>query len=166
MCLAKLQQLTSSDTDSELEYDERQQATMASWGFACSCSICRQPADHINLSDNRLRLIKSLKDELNNWTEPLPQRTQKAELLIDLYKQERLLIPISTGYEAAAYAYSVEGDEVKTQFYAARAVDALTIMYGGEHELTMDMETMMMNPTEHRTWLYESSRNDTETEDT
>lgn len=157
------QHLTSSDTDAESEYDERQQAITASWGFACSCSICRQPADHINLSDKRLRLIKSLKDELNNWTEPLSQRAQKAELLIDLYNQERLLTTISTGYEAAAYAYSVEGNEAMTQLYAAKAVDALTIMYGGEHELTMDLETMMLNPKEHRTWLYDFNNSQMET---
>jgi len=144
----------TTDTDSESQWAERQHAIHISWGFACGCSICRQPADHIDLSDKRLQIIKSLKDKLNDWTEPQPERPKMAELLIDLYEQERLFVPMATGYEAAAYAYSVIGDEYRTMMYAGKAVDALTIMYGAEHELTLDMEIMMRDPKLHRTWLF------------
>ena len=27
-------------------------------------------------------------------------------------------------------------------------------MYGADHPLTMDLEVMMLDPKEHRTWLY------------
>jgi hypothetical protein len=101
-----------------------------------------------------LRLIKILKDALNDWTEVQPERHKMAELMIDLYKQERLHIGISTAYESAAYAYSVIGDEFKTMLYASKAVDVLTIMYGEDNDLRKDLEEMMIDPKSHRTWLY------------
>jgi hypothetical protein len=99
-------------------------------------------------------MIKALKVLLNDWTEDRLDRAQMAELLITLYKQERLYVPIATAYEAAAYAYSVLGDEYKTMELAALAVDAMTVFYGADHPLTMDLELLMLNPKEHRTWLY------------
>jgi hypothetical protein len=132
----------------------RQQSTQLSWGFACKCSACRQPADHVSISDKRLELIRKIKDTLNDWTEGLPDRAKMAEVMVELYKQERLFVQISTGYESAAYAYSVLGDEYRTMKYASKAVEALTIMYGADHELTMDLYEMMLDPKAHRTWLY------------
>ncbi|KAF2668065.1 SET domain-containing protein [Microthyrium microscopicum] len=141
-------------TDGETPYQERQAATMVSWGFACSCSICRQPADHIAASDNRIAQIHSIKEKLNDWTTPQPDRTKMAELLIDLYKQERLHAPIATAFEAAAYAYSVIGDRYNTIKYAGQAVEALTILYGADHDLTVDLAGMMNEPETHRTWKF------------
>src|ERR1700760_992909 len=106
------------DTDSEYDWETRQQATMQSWGFACKCSVCRKPTAQIEHSDKRLRMIKVLKDLLNDWTEDRPDRAKMAELMIELYQQERLYIGIATAYEAAAYAYSVMGDEYNTMLYA------------------------------------------------
>jgi hypothetical protein len=77
-----------------------------------------------------------------------------AETLIQLYTQERLDVPIATAYESAAYAYAIEGDEFRAKRYAALAVESMTILYGAEHPLTMDLEVMMLDPTQHRTWLY------------
>jgi hypothetical protein len=145
---------TPPDTDSEYTWDERQAATMVSWGFACQCSVCRQPKLHVAASDKRLRMIKALKGLLNDWTEDKPDRAQMAELMVTLYEQERLDVPIAQAYEAAAYAYSVVGDEFATMTWASKAVEAMTILYGGEHPLTQDLEVLMLNPSEHRTWLY------------
>jgi hypothetical protein len=77
-----------------------------------------------------------------------------AETLITLYEQERLDVPIATAYESAAYAYAIEGDEFKARRYAALAVESMTIFYGAEHPLTLDLEVMMLDPKQHRTWLY------------
>jgi hypothetical protein len=77
-----------------------------------------------------------------------------AETLITLYEQERLDVPIATAYEAAAYAYAIIGNEHKARKYAALSVEAMTILYGADHPLTMDLEVMMLNPKDHRTWMY------------
>jgi len=77
-----------------------------------------------------------------------------AETLVTLYEQERLDVPIATAYEAAAYAYAIIGNEHKARKYAALSVESMTIMYGAEHPLTVDLEVMMLNPKDHRTWLY------------
>jgi hypothetical protein len=61
---------------------------------------------------------------------------------------------ISTAYEAAAYAYAVVGDEFMTKKYATLAWESLIIMFGADHELTVDMADMLENPTEHRTWKF------------
>lgn len=74
--------------------------------------------------------------------------------LIQLYKQERLDVPIATAYESAAYAYAIEGDEFTARRYAALAVESMTIFYGASHPLTLDLEVMMLDPKMHRTWLY------------
>jgi hypothetical protein len=79
-----------------------------------------------------------------------------AETLITLYEQERLDVPIATAYEAAAYAYAIRGDEHGARKYAALSVEAMTILYGADHPLTMDLEVMMLNPKDHRTWLYQT----------
>ncbi|KAF2430477.1 SET domain-containing protein [Tothia fuscella] len=142
-------------TDAEYSYAERQHAIHLSWGFACQCSICRQPKSHVAASDERLAIIKQLKESLNDWTEIRPDRAQMAETLITLYEQERLHVPIATAYEAAAYAYAIVGNEQKARKYAALSVEAMTIMYGADHPLTMDLEVMMLNPKDHRTWLFE-----------
>ena len=105
-------------------------------------------------SDKRLDQIRKLKDLLNDWTQEKPDRPKMAELLISLYEQERLHAPIATAYEAAAYAYSVIGDEYKTMEYAGKAVEALTILYGADHELTQDLEHLMLEPSKHRTWKF------------
>jgi hypothetical protein len=127
---------------------------MISWGFSCACSICRQPSDHIEASDKRLKTIQELKEKLNDWAEPLPDRTSMAEYLVDLYRTERMEGQIVHAYEAAAYAYAVAGDEFGTKKYATLAWEALTILYGADHELTVDMGEMRTDPQSHRTWKY------------
>lgn len=146
-----------SDTDAEYSFAERQHAIHLSWGFACQCSICRQPKTHVAASDERLALIKKLKDSLNDWSEIKPDRAQMAETLITLYEQERLDVPIATAYEAAAYAYAIKGDEMRARKYAALSVESMTILYGADHPLTLDLEVMMLNPKDHRTWLYDEN---------
>lgn len=110
----------------------------------------------MDASDKRLAMIQEIKEKLNNWTDPLPNRTKMAEYLIDLYKTERMEGQISTAYESAAYAYAVIGDEYMVKKYATLAWESLTILYGGDHELTVEMEELLQKPTEHRTWLYGS----------
>ena len=103
-------------------------------------------------------MIKKLKDQLNDWTEIRADRAEMAETLITLYEQERLDVPIATAYEAAAYAYAIAGNEHKARKFAALSVEAMTILYGADHPLTMDLEVMMLNPKDHRTWLYEQQQ--------
>ncbi|KAF2401519.1 SET domain-containing protein [Trichodelitschia bisporula] len=141
-------------TDSEYTFAQRQHAIHLSWGFNCTCSICRQPADQIAASDDRLGQIAVLRDALNDWTTISPHRAQDAELLVALYEMERLHVPVASGYEAAAYAWAVRGDEARTRMWAAKAVEAMTILYGGDHELTKDLGVLMRDPKNHRTWLY------------
>lgn len=154
--------LQTTDTDAENTFVERQHAIELSWGFSCQCSICRQPPTHVAASDQRLQLIKKLKEDLNDWSEILPSRVHKAETLITLYEKERLDVPIATAYESAAYAYAINGDEENAQKYASLAVESMTILYGADHPLTMDLEVMMLDPKEHRTWLYKLPKADDE----
>ena len=85
-----------------------------------------------------------------------------AETLITLYQQERLDVPIATAYESAAYAYAIEGNEFQARRYAALAVESMTIFYGADHPLTLDLEVMMLDPRQHRTWLYKVPKNEVE----
>jgi hypothetical protein len=105
-------------------------------------------------------MIKALKKLLDDWTEIQPERPQMAELLVALHEQERLHVPIALAYEAATYAYSIAGDEYKTMKWASKAVEAMTILYGSDHPLTADLEVLMLNPLQHRTWKYQAPKDD------
>jgi hypothetical protein len=132
--------------------------TRVTWGFTCSCSICRQPESHIRASDIRLDLIRNLKDQLNDWSVDNPDRVRMGLTLVELCKMERLYVGITSAYEATAYAYSVAGDRWGAMEYAGKAVEALTIFYGPEHNLTRDLEVMMVEPEKHRTWLWKATK--------
>jgi hypothetical protein len=146
------------DLNTELPHEERQAASMLSWGFRCTCSLCRQPESHLYASDLRLSMIKSLKERLNDWSEDLPDRSAMALTLVELYHLERLYVPIVSAYEAAAYAFSVAGDRWRAIEWASKAVEAMTIFYGGEHTLARDLEGLMMAPELHRTWLFSATK--------
>jgi len=124
---------------------------MASWGFRCSCSICRQPYDHILASDRRLTKIQEIKAELDDWKKIKP-RIELSQLLTSLYQQERLLAP--AGLQHATYAYSAKGDETNTIHYASLAVELLTLIMGSESEQTLDMLRLMQDPKSHHSWNF------------
>jgi hypothetical protein len=147
-----------SDLDPEGLYEDRIAATQLSWGFTCQCSLCRQPWTHIRASDVRLEQIKNLKNELNDWSEDKPHRISMALNMIDLYELEGMWVRVAAGYESAAYAYSVAGDKWNTMKYAAKAVESLTLFYGAEQTLAMDLESMMLQPEKHRTWLWRAPK--------
>jgi hypothetical protein len=119
---------------------------MYSWGFRCSCSICRQPYDHIQASDRRLSKIKEIKAELDDWKKTKP-RIEMSQLLTSLYEQERLSAP--AGLQHATYAYSATGDEANTIHYASLAVELLTLIMGSENDQTLDMLALMTDPKSH-----------------
>jgi hypothetical protein len=97
-----------------------------------------------------------LKRSLNDWETPMSHadRIGKAELLVDLYSQDRLWVGLSSGYEAAAYAYAVAGDEQNTKRWASKAVDSLLLLWGDAPDMIGDMEELMLRPTAHRTWKW------------
>lgn len=128
---------------------------MLSWGFRCSCSICRQPHDHILASDRRLTKIREIKAELDDWKKTKP-RIEMSQLLTSLYQQERLSAP--AGLQHATYAYSAKGDEANTIHYASLAVELLTLVVGSENEQTLEMVSLMQDPKSHHSWKFWGQR--------
>jgi hypothetical protein len=64
-------------------------------------------------------MIKQLQDKLHDWTQFGPEHTKMAEELVTLYEAEQLWTsPI--GYQAAAYAYSIQGDAKMGVNYAKK----------------------------------------------
>jgi hypothetical protein len=109
-------------------------------------------------------MIKTLKEHLNDWSEDQPDRSGMALTLVELYLMERLYVPIVSAYEAAAYAFSVAGDRWRAIEWASKAVEAMTIFYGGDIALARDLEGMMVEPEAHRTWLFRATKPDKTTE--
>jgi hypothetical protein len=150
--------LTFPDINSEDNYQTRAANLMLSWGFVCSCSICRQPYDHILASDRRLAKIKEIKAELDDWQRMKP-RVKMSQLLNSLYQQERL--SGSAALQHATYAYSAEGDEANTIHYASLAVEILTLLMGSESDQTLDMLKLMQDPKSHHSWKFLNQMNKT-----
>lgn len=141
----------------ENTYEERRQAALASWGFDCKCSLCRKPLAQRETSDRRLLMIAELKDKLKDWSDTTFDRTKAAELMISLFEQEGMHGSIGEAYEAAAYAYSVLGDEQNAIKWASKAVDIFSILYGQESDSVKNVLTLMMDPKKHRTWRFRAT---------
>jgi hypothetical protein len=109
----------------------------------------------INASDLRLRMISQVRIWVSNWNEFVPDRVDLAELLVTLVKLEGLVAPAYWVYQLAAFANSASGHDAKVRLYAAKDHEAATIIYGAEHNITKELEVLMLQPQEHDTWMHD-----------
>ncbi|KAF2423323.1 SET domain-containing protein [Tothia fuscella] len=136
------------------QYAEREERMIEQWGFKCSCTHCNLSPDMIALSDSRLNLIEELEEELVDFSHNRTANTDTAELLVELYSEERLEGASADAYTYAALEYAYIGQKRAAQKWAAKAIEALSMWRGTEHVYYQGMWRLLTNPESHDAWRY------------
>jgi hypothetical protein len=147
------EEITITYINNELPRARRIHGLEKSWGFKCSCSTCTAHPALAAESDARLEQIASLQsDILNDWTESSSATPATAELLISLYKQERLDASLATAYQHAAEVYSSFGMKWEAVRYARLSVDMSMLDKGWGDKDVAEMKKMIAEPEKSWSW--------------
>lgn len=122
------------------------------WHFPCSCSACTQNKHMAAASDSRVHQIMQIRKELRNWE--VSQATPAlAELLISLYKQERLSTMMYEAYTYAAMEYNGQGEPWLATKYARLAIQHGLATGGPKHSDVVEMTALAEDPWGHWSWM-------------
>ncbi|KAJ8128906.1 hypothetical protein O1611_g4724 [Lasiodiplodia mahajangana] len=121
------------------------------WGFECMCPLCQGPKNETVASDRRLRRIKQLKTDLNNFKEIKVTADTGAEYTA-LHEEEGLHAHLGSAYTRAALNFALFGEEERSREYALKAVEELDIEKGPESSDAQAMRELAENPQAHWTW--------------
>src|ERR1700712_5086528 len=88
------EEITISYIDPAQKRKARLHALKESWGFPCGCSSCTATSPVSSASDDRIAQIGEIREEREDYALDSEASTSMAELLITLYKQERMWGPI------------------------------------------------------------------------
>jgi hypothetical protein len=80
--------------------------------------------------------------------------TETAELLVDLYHQERLEGAAADAYTYAALEYAYVGEKRMAQKWAAKAIEALSLWRGEDHMYYQGMWSLLYDPENHDAWKF------------
>ncbi|KAI0407644.1 SET domain-containing protein [Xylaria palmicola] len=144
------EELTVSYVDVFLPSKERKQR-IRSWGFECACALCQGPRNETIASDKRLRRIKQLKDDLNNFKELKVSAETGAEYAA-LHEEEGLHAHLGSVYTRAALNAALFGDEKRSREYASRAAEELDLEKGPDSADARAMRGLAEDPRAHWTW--------------
>ncbi|KAL2138647.1 hypothetical protein VTI28DRAFT_6462 [Corynascus sepedonium] len=147
------------------------------WGFTCTCPQCTLSDRESGASDNRIRQIKMLEDEIESLmsaaasnrrrrrqrgsgaegggsteNEDVALRPEMGSKLIELYLEERLDAYLTPAYTRAALLYSMFGHEERARNYAREAVGALEREKGPRAGDLPSMRRLAENPRSHWSW--------------
>ncbi|KAJ2974848.1 hypothetical protein NUW58_g8527 [Xylaria curta] len=144
------EELTVSYIDVFLPSRERKR-TIRSWGFECACALCQGPRNETVASDKRLRRIKQLQDDLNDFKEVKVSAETGAEYTA-LHEEEGLYGHLGSVYTRAALNSALFGDEKGSREYARRAAEELSLEKGPECADAKAMRGLAEDPRAHWTW--------------
>lgn len=128
------------------------------WGFPCSCSLCTQRADMAAASDERIRQIKRIRRQLENYEPSSSATPQMADLMVSLYEQERLSGSIYEAYTFAAIEWNGVGEPWKAVQYARLAIETGLASAGPKDRDVNEMIRLADNPWAHWSWMLRTSK--------
>ncbi|CAG8961367.1 hypothetical protein HYFRA_00013828 [Hymenoscyphus fraxineus] len=135
--------------------EDRQKAITYSWGFQCTCSHCLQPSAYSEASDGRILAINSLVKLLlgetklkGNTTPSAGEKTKIAELLVDLYEQERLVSHIVDAWMWAAQTHKEAGNSWESLRWTYRSEEGSLIHEGPRNEAATRMGNLVQKISE------------------
>ncbi|KAI1822393.1 hypothetical protein F4861DRAFT_550738 [Xylaria intraflava] len=121
------------------------------WGFECACALCQGTRDRTIASDRRLRRIKELKTNLDNFNSVKVTAEDGVEY-VALHEEEGLYAQLGTAYTRAALNFALFGDEEQSREYAQKAAEQLSIEKGPESEDAQTMRNLAADPRAHWGW--------------
>ncbi|KAL1875236.1 SET domain-containing protein 5 [Diaporthe australafricana] len=128
------------------------------WGFKCGCALCRQRPEMAAASDARIRQIKRVRKQLENYEPGSAATPQMAELMVSLYEQERLSGSIYEAYTFAAIEYNGAGDPSTAVRYARLAIEAGLASAGPRDRDVAEMTRLAEDPWSHWSWMLRTSK--------
>lgn len=132
----------------------RQNFLLQHWGFACTCSLCTASEAEIEKSDAQISQIRALWAELDDYSPGSAATPEKAELLIDLYREEGLVTRMVEAYYRAAVEWNGVGDSEKARQFAETSVREGEVMESGIRPFLNNMRELALNPEGHWTWRF------------
>jgi hypothetical protein len=136
---------------------DRQTQLKRSWGFRCDCSLCSASAAILAASDYRVNEINRLTAELRRTETRKEAMPEGAELLVSLYKQERIWGPINEAYTLAALEWSSVGNEYHTRRSAELALHAGVIYRGEHHWEVQEIKELLADMGSHWSWRWRAN---------
>ncbi|KAK7951081.1 uncharacterized protein PG986_006809 [Apiospora aurea] len=132
------------------------------WGFECGCPACTAEPYLVSESDSRIEQILQLWSELDDYsanasTSAKAPSPEKAELLIELYRLERLEGRMQEAYYRAAVEYLGVGKIAQAMRYARLCIDSGLKFKGPGKVFIASMEDLLKNPTGHKYWRFRLS---------
>jgi hypothetical protein len=127
----------------------RQKRLHEKFGFLCTCSLCCQPVEQSQKSDERLERIDSLDDligEAARWMNLTLQTLRYTEELVHLHEEQDSGNPgLARTYWDAAQIASANGDLARGSIFAKRAVEIWKIAYGGDSKEVQEFGALAEN---------------------
>lgn len=146
-------ELAISYVDSFRVRSVRRDRAQRNWGFACSCSMCSLPGPLANASDNRLWRIYEVENRIGDFGAGTKVGTDAVELLLSLYRQERLLESHGASvYGLAALNYNGFGKGELATKYALLALEAHLLEGGPRAKGVQNMLDLLDEPERHWSW--------------
>ncbi|KAK8125789.1 SET domain-containing protein 5 [Apiospora kogelbergensis] len=150
------EEITVSYIDGFQSSAARRERLHEHWGFACGCPACTAESYLVAESDSRIEQILKLWAELDDYSPsstkaPTPE---KAELLIELYRLERLEGRLQEAYYRAAIEYLGIGKIAPAMRYARLCIDSGLKFKGPGKPFITSMEDLLRNPKGHKYWMF------------
>lgn len=137
---------------------KRQEKLSRVWGFKCGCSLCTQRKDMVAASDERIRQIKRIRKQLEDYTPGSSATPQMADLMVSLYEQERLSGSIYEAYTFAAIEWNGVGEPWVAVRYARLAIETGLASAGSRDRDVKEMTRLADNPWAHWSWMLRTSK--------
>jgi len=134
--------------------NERLTRLRTKWGFSCDCKLCTSEAHVWRESDSRLVQIKQIRDKLADKEPTSSGSPDMADLLISLYKQERMWGWVYIGYYHAAVEWNGLGKVWKAVEFARLAYDEGLFSVGPRDWRVKSMKRLVDDPTGHWSWAF------------
>ncbi|KAK4165330.1 hypothetical protein QBC43DRAFT_32103 [Cladorrhinum sp. PSN259] len=147
------EELTLSYINPVMKRKARVRKLQRIWGFECACPLCTQEKPRVGASDLRIRQIKELANEFQEWEPQSRANPSMAELMVSLYEQERLWGSMYEAYVYAALEYNAIGEPWMAIKYARLAVDWGIPVVGPKDSDVIEMAKMAEDPWGHWSWL-------------
>ncbi|CAN8096393.1 unnamed protein product [Discula destructiva] len=132
---------------------KRQQKLHDVWGFKCTCALCSLRPEMSAASDDRIRQIKSIRKQLEDYSTDSAATPQMADLFVSLYEQERLDGSIYEAYAFAAIEWNGVGEPWEAVRYARLAIEYGLAAVGPRDEDVVEMSELAEDPWEHWSWM-------------
>ncbi|RYP11884.1 hypothetical protein DL767_011287 [Monosporascus sp. MG133] len=115
---------------------------------------CTAGAQQIAESDKRIEEVHQLWKELDDYTSNSKATPEKAERLVQLYKQEGIYGRLHEAYYRAAVEWIGVGNAGKAAEHAGRCIDRGRIFRGPDRPFIKNMEKLIMDPEGYPGWKF------------